>query len=323
MKYHPDQNPDDAQAEERFKELAEAYEVLSDDDKRAIYDRYGHEGLSRQGHHAGGAGMDDILNRMSDIFGGAFGDMFGFGGRRARGPRRGRDLGMELDLSFEEAAFGCRKALEVPRLEHCGDCDGSGAKPGTEPVSCPQCDGSGQMVINQGLLMMRMQCNACNGAGRVVREHCSGCKGAGQVRVTRTVTVNIPGGVDTGSRIRKPGEGLPGDTGAETGDLLVILRVDSHETFQRDDADVHAEAEVDFVTAALGGDLAVETIHGEQTVIVDAGAQPGDVVRIRGKGIARLNQRGQGDHFVHLKLVVPRRLSRTQRDLLKQFAEAD
>jgi len=316
LEFHPDRNPDDAEAERRFKEAAEAYDALGDDEKRAIYDRYGHEGLRGGGMRAGG--VEDILERMSDIFGGdVFGDLFGFGGRRSRGPRKGKDLGYRLTLTFDEAVFGCKKTLEIPRDETCGTCDGTGAKPGSSPVECPRCEGRGQIAINQGLLMMRMACNVCGGAGKVIRDICQTCGGQGTEQRTVHVELNIPAGVDTGSRIRKPGEGLPGPGGS--GDLVVIIRVDDHERYQRDDIDIHVEQSVSFVTVALGGAVEVETLDGMQTVKVDAGTQPGEVIRLRGLGVAQLSGGGRGDFYVHVRVPVPKKLSRKQRKALEEF----
>ena len=320
MKLHPDQNPDNPAAEEQFKELAEAYDVLSDAEKRQVYDRYGHAGLQNQGFSPGSGGMDDIFSRMSDIFGGdLFGDLFGGRRRRSRGPEKGRDLGLELTLTFDEAAFGVRKKLEVPRPVSCGSCSGSGAKQGTTPRNCTQCGGTGHVVINQGLLMMRMQCNVCGGQGKIA-EACEECRGQGQVREVREVVVNIPAGVDSGSRVRKPGEGLPGPAGP--GDLVVIIDVEPHEHFQRDDADVHCVEDMDFALAALGGRLEVRTIHGSQSVDIPAGSQHGDKVRLRGEGIKRLRGDQRGDHVVHLRVAVPTKLNRKQRKALEAFVEA-
>jgi len=322
MKLHPDQNQDDPAAEEHFKELAEAYEVISDPKKREIYDRYGHQGLSSQGFNPFAGGMDDILSQMSSLFGGdIFGDLFG-GGRRRRRPQRGRDLGLELDLKFEEAAFGVRQTLEVPRPVSCAPCSGSGVKPGSSPVTCRQCKGQGQVVINQGLLMMRMDCNVCGGRGKIIEDHCPDCGGKGQIREVSKVTVNIPAGVDTGSRIRKPGEGLPGPPGVPSGDLVVIVRVEDHEKFQRDDCHVHAVEDCPFPMMAMGGSFSVQTIHGNVPVTVPAGSQYGDKVRLPGKGIPRLNGHGQGDHFVHLSVAIPKKLNSKQRKALEDFRAA-
>jgi molecular chaperone DnaJ len=316
LEFHPDRNPDDPEAERRFKEAAEAYDALGDEQKRAIYDQYGHEGLRGGGMRGGG--VEDILERMSDIFGGdIFGDLFGFGGRRSRGPRKGKDLGYRLTLTFEEAVFGCKKTLEIPRDETCETCEGTGAKPGSSPVTCPQCRGTGQIDINQGLLMMRMACNVCGGAGKVIRDVCPTCQGQGTVQRTVQVELNIPPGVDSGSRIRKTGEGLPGPGGS--GDLVVILRVDGHERYQRDDVDIHVEETVSFVTAALGGSIEVETLDGQETVHIEAGTQPGQVIPLHGLGVAQLSGGGRGNFYVHVRIPVPKKLSRKQRKALEEF----
>ena len=319
LKYHPDHNPGDKDAEEKFKEAAEAYEVLSDSEKRATYDRFGHDGLSRQGF-SGFSGFDDVFSHLGDIFGDIFGFSRGGGGGRRGGPSRGRDLGIEVALGFEEAVFGCKKALEVPREQSCETCGGSGARPGASPVTCNACGGRGEVIHSQGLLMIRTTCPQCRGQGRIIRDACGACRGAGQTRVVRNVEVNVPAGVDTGSRIRKRGEGLPGSHGGPPGDLIVVLHVAEHETFKRDDVDIHAEVPIDFATAALGGSVKVRTIHGDEKLHIDAGTQPGDVLKIRGKGVAKLNGHGQGDHYAHIRLWVPKKLSRKQRKLLEEFA---
>lgn len=309
MQYHPDQNPDDATAEEKFKELAEANEVLCDAEKRRIYDRYGHDGLRQQGFGPAGGGIENIVD--------AFADMFGFGfGRRQRGPRKGRNLGLELDISFEEAVFGCKKVLEVPRPATCAVCTGTGVAQGTSPRSCGQCGGSGHVTLRQGLLLMRIDCNACGGQGSIA-EACGECNGAGQVREVRKVHVNIPPGVDTGSRVRKPGEGLAGDPGADPGDLIIQLRVEPHDTFKRDDANIHSVVDVKFPLAALGGELEVQTIHGPHTIDIPAGTQPGDTVHVPGMGVQA--NYGGGDHYVHVNVTVPKKLSRKQRKALEAF----
>jgi molecular chaperone DnaJ len=315
LEFHPDRNPGDSAAEERFKEAAEAYEVLSDTEKRSTYDRFGHEGLSKTGF-SGFSGFDDVFSHLGDIFG----DIFGFGGRR--GPARGRDLGMEISLAFEEAVFGVTQELDVPRNETCTECSGSGAKQGTKPVTCIGCDGRGEVVHRQGLLMMRTTCPQCRGAGQVIREKCAECGGGGLVRVTRKVDIDIPAGVDNGSQLRLRGEGLQGEHGAQAGDLIVFIRVQDHAEFQRDDADIHAEMPVDFVTACLGGVEKVPTLHGDERIKIPSGSQPGDVLRLRGKGVPYLKGSGTGDHYVHVKLQVPKKLSRKQKKALEQFREA-
>lgn len=320
MQYHPDRNPDDAAAEAAFKEVSEAYEVLNDADKRQIYDRYGHSGLEQRGF-SGGAGVEDILQRMSDIFGGdLFGDLFGGGRRgRSRGPGRGQDLGYQLELTFEEAAFGCSKTLEFQREGRCKTCDGSGAEPGSKPTQCGQCGGRGAVRVSQGFLNMQMTCNRCGGSGQVIGSPCAGCRGQGAVAEDVKVTVNIPAGVDSGSRVRKPGEGMPAPPGGQPGDLVVLISVREHPKFKRDDADVHAEADVPFAVAALGGQVEVETIEGKKTIDISPGTQHGDRITLRGHGIARLSGGGRGNHLAHVRIAVPKKLSKKQKQLLREF----
>ena len=317
LEFHPDRNPDNHEAEERFKEAAEAYEVLSDDEKRKLYNRYGHDGLSQRGYHPSSS-FDDIFSRMSDIFGG---DLFGdiFGGRRRRGPRRGRDLVKELDIGFMEAVFGTTRTIEVRRQVGCETCSGSGARPGSSPVTCPQCQGTGHQVINQGLLMMRMQCQACGEQGRVIRDLCGDCKGHGATVQSNELEIEIPAGVDTGSRVIQEGGGEPAPSGGVPGDLVIVLRVHDHEQFERDGADVHVAVHIDFPTAALGGDVVVPTVHGDETFSIQPGTQPGEVLVLPGKGIPRLDRRGNGKHYVHVRLSVPKKLNRKQKKLLEQF----
>ena len=320
MQYHPDQNQGDPAAEEKFKEISEAYEVLSDNDKRQIYDRYGHDGLQQRGYQGASGGVEDILERMSEVFGGdLFGDLFGMGGRRKRGPAKGQDLGYQLELTFEEAAFGCSKTLEFTRESRCKPCEGTGAEPGSKPQACPQCQGRGYVGIHQGLLSMRMQCNRCGGQGQVITTPCKACRGRAVISEPVSVVVNIPAGVDTGSRVRKPGEGMPAPPGGTPGDLVTLISVREHSLFKRNDADVHAEVDVSFPVAALGGEIEVETIEGKLKVNVDPGTQPGAVITLRGRGIARLNGSGRGSHHVHVRLMVPKRLGKKQKQLLREF----
>ena len=317
MENHPDHNPNDTAAEERFKEAAEAYEVLSDDQKRQTYDRYGHEGLSNSGF-SGFSGFDDIFSSFGDVFG----DIFGFGGGR-RGPRAGRDMGIEMALTFDEACFGCQKTVEVPHTKHCGRCGGNGAEPGSQPVTCRQCNGQGQVVINQGLLVIRTECQTCAGQGQVLQQSdaCTDCGGRGKVREVREVVVKVPPGVDTGSRIRKPGEGQGGAQGGPPGDLIVICNVAEHELFERNDADVHMAFSIDFTLAALGGAVTVPTIHGDHELEIPAGSQSDELLVLRNEGIARLSGRGRGDHVVHLRVLIPKKLSKEQKKLLEELAE--
>ncbi|MBT9557418.1 MAG: molecular chaperone DnaJ [Myxococcales bacterium] len=321
MKYHPDQNPGDASAEEKFKEVSEAYEVLSDNDKRNIYDKFGHAGLEQRGYQGASGGIEDILSRMGDIFGGdMFGDLFGF--NRRRGPGKGQDLGYELELTFEEAAFGVAKTLEFHRQAKCKPCEGSGAEPGTKKTPCVQCAGRGVVIMSQGILRMQVQCTRCGGAGEMIATPCKVCRGQGVVKEPVKVTVNIPAGVDNGTRVRKPGEGMPAPPGGQPGDLVVMIAIKEHELFSREDADVHAEVDVPFAVAALGGEIEVETLDGKAKIDVFPGTQHGEVVTLRGKGIPRLNGNGRGHHHAHVAVVVPKRLSKKQKQLLLEFMAA-
>ncbi len=321
MAYHPDRNPGNKEAEEKFKVCAEAYEVLSDPEKRARYDRYGHAAFQSAG---GGApaysSMDDLFSHFGDLFG----DMFGGGRGRGRArASRGSDLRYDLPITLEEAVAGVRKEIVVPRVEPCGACTGSGAKPGSAPETCPQCHGRGQMNHAQGPFMFSVTCPQCQGAGRFVRaaDRCTSCGGAGQQRIERKVTVRVPPGVDLGTRLRIAGEGEAGERGGPQGDLYVVLNVQPHDVFQRDADNLHCEVEVDVVRAVLGGNCDVPLVEGEtERVKLPPGVQPGEQVRIRGKGVPHLNGSGRGDLFAHVKVVVPRKLSAKQRALFEQLA---
>ena len=319
IKFHPDKNPGDAAAEESFKEAAEAYEVLSDPEKRQLYDQFGHEGLSGQ-NFGGFQGFDDVFSNFGDIFG----DIFGFGGgggRRRR--RRGADLRHPLEIDFNDAVFGTERELELPALQDCGTCEGSGAKKGSSPEVCSQCGGHGQVIQNQGFFTLQSTCPSCRGTGRLIRELCDICGGGGQERVIRNLTVKIPAGVANGTRIRLSGEGESGGAGAVPGDLYVEIHVRPHERFERHEYDIHCAEEISFVDAALGAKIEVETIHGTETVSVKAGTQPNTRVRLRGRGVPHLRQTGEGDHVVHLKVVIPEKLSRAQKKLLEEFRKSE
>jgi molecular chaperone DnaJ len=322
MRFHPDRNPGDASAEEMFKEASEAYEVLSDPQKKEVYDRYGHAGLTGQGFQ-GFRGFDEIFSNFGDIFS----EIFGFAGAGARGGgpkarKRGADLRYDLPISFEEAAFGARKDIEVSRLDRCEGCGGSGAKAGTNPEACGTCNGRGQVVRTQGAFMVSTTCPSCRGQGHIVRERCTQCNGGGRTRATRRLSVRIPAGVSTGTRVRLAGEGEQSGPDGTPGDLYVFLSVEQHPQFVRDEFDVHAEVPVGIVTATLGDKISVDTLHGPEKVKIPPGTQPGEVFQLRGKGIPRLDGLGRGDHFVHVRVVVPKDLNRTQRKLLEKFGES-
>ncbi len=321
LQYHPDKNPGDKEAEEKFKEAAEAYAVLSDSEKRARYDRYGHQGLG------GNAGFDpSAFSDFSDLFG-SLSDLFGFGGGRAGGRRasRGADLRYDLSLSFEQAAFGTASTLKVPRLERCETCNGSGSASGKQPVACSACGGAGQVRYSQGFFAVARTCPQCNGEGVTISDPCPKCRGNGQVEKVRDIEVKIPAGVDTGSRMRLAGEGEHGRFGGPPGDLYVFLTVKNHPRYQRDGADVIADVELTYAQAVLGADVEVETLHGKEVLEVPAGTQPGHQFRMRGKGIDRLDRAGRGDHLLRVKLAVPkpRELSAERLELLRQLAQLE
>jgi molecular chaperone DnaJ len=318
LKFHPDKNPDNRpEAEERFKELVEAYQVLSDAERRSMYDRFGHAAFE-QGAGAGfdfGAGFEDIIGDL-------FGDFFGTGrGRGGRGrSRRGQDLRYDLDLSFEEAAAGCEKTISIPRLATCETCGGSGAKPGTQPRTCPQCRGSGQVRFQQGFFSIAKSCGHCNGQGSIIQHPCATCGGTGTRRRTTQLSIKIPAGVDTGSRLKLRGEGESGGNGGPAGDLYVVLQVQPHPLFVREGNDVVCDVPVSFVQAALGTEIEVPTLGGRHKVKVPAGTQSGHLVRLKGRGIADLNGYGHGDQLVRIVVETPRKLTSRQRELLEEFA---
>jgi molecular chaperone DnaJ len=316
--YHPDKNEGDRASEEKFKELTEAYAVLSDGDKRARYDRFGHRGGGvpfEEGFGFGGAA------NINDIFGDIFGEMFG-GQRRGRTARaRGSDLRYDLTIAFEEAAFGTVARLEIPRSRRCETCQGSGAKPGTSPKTCATCGGSGEVRLTQGFFSIARTCHHCGGSGRVVSEKCGTCGGAGAKREKATVEVKIPAGVDTGTRMKLTGEGEPAPgAGGVPGDLFVVIGVRDHPIFRREDTEVICEMPISFTQAALGTTLDVPTLDGTSKLKIPAGTQSGKVFRIKGKGITSLQGGGRGDQHVRVYVEVPTRLSKEQRDLLEAFA---
>ncbi|MBM4343335.1 MAG: molecular chaperone DnaJ [Deltaproteobacteria bacterium] len=320
LQNHPDRNPGDTAAEERFKEAAEAYDVLADSEKRQRYDRFGHAGLGGGGG-ANYANMDDLFSHFGDIFG----DIFGGGGRsrQRQGGGRGADLRCDIEITLEEAVAGARRELELPRLEPCASCHGSGAKPGSEPDTCGQCRGRGQVSTRQGPFMFSVTCPACAGQGKTLKpaNRCATCDGAGQQRTARKVTVKVPPGVDTGNRLRVTGEGERGGTGQPAGDLYVVVHVQAHPRFRRIDNDLHCDIEVDVVSAVLGGLVGVPLIDGStERVKLPAGIQPGEQLRIRGRGVPVVNTSARGDQFAHVRVVVPKKLSAEQRALYEQLA---
>ena len=324
MKYHPDKNPGDKAAEEKFKEAAEAYAVLADTDKRHMYDRFGHAGLG--GAATGGfdpnvfTGFEDILGGLGDIFG--IGDIFGGGARRRAGPQRGSDLRYDLEISFEESANGTSTTIQIPRQETCETCHGSGAQPGTRATTCPQCHGRGQLRYQQGFFTVARTCGQCRGTGQVITTPCTACRGAGRVQKEKKITVKIPAGIATGQRLRITGEGEAGPGGGPHGDLYVVVHVQEHPFFQRDGNDLFCEIPLNFPTLALGGKIRIPTLEGHETFEVPEGTQSGSTFRLRGRGMPDVTGRGHGDLLITVKVVTPKKLTRDQRKLLEELGES-
>jgi molecular chaperone DnaJ len=318
LQYHPDRNPNNPEAEERFKEAAEAYSVLSDPQKRAAYDRYGHQGV------AAGAGPTidpSAFTDFADIFGDFFGfsDLFGGPTRRRGQAQRGSDLRFDLEIRFEEAVFGLNTEIRFPRLELCSRCNGRGSEPGAGPSICSTCGGRGQVRFTQGFFAITRTCSACRGAGQVISHPCQKCRGEGRTRGERKLKINIPAGVDNGTRLRLSGEGEPGIHGGPPGDLYVVLSVKDHPVFEREDSNLHCTIPLNVAQAALGAKIRVPTLEGEESIEVPPGAQSGAELRLRGRGVPHLNGHGRGDLIYHLKVVVPSKLTKEQRRLFEQL----
>jgi molecular chaperone DnaJ len=316
LKYHPDRNPGDKSAEEKFKEAAEAYAVLADSDKRARYDRFGHAGVTGAGPGAPGFNAD-IFGDFSDILG----DFFGFGGGRRGGPSRGSDLRYDLEISFEESYTGTETTIQIPRDERCDTCSGSGAAAGTSREKCPQCRGTGQLRYQQGFLVVARTCGQCRGTGEVIRTPCAPCRGTGLVTKDRRVTVRIPPGIADGQRLRLHGEGEHGAGGGPTGDLYVVVHVRPHAVFHREGDDLYFETQVPFPTMAMGGSFTVDTLAGELEVEVPAGTASGTLIPFRGKGMPSVNGRGRGTLYARVVVQVPRKISKEQRKLIEQLGQ--
>jgi molecular chaperone DnaJ len=321
MKYHPDRNPGDSSAEEKFKEAAEAYSVLSDPQKRAAYDRFGHAGV--QGAAGNGtAGFDPAaFTDFQDIFGDLFEGFFGGATRGRNRVRRGDDMRYDLEISFEDAMRGTAVDIAVPRMELCGVCAGTGADKVDGFTTCPTCRGRGEVIFSQGFISVRQTCSTCGGRGKMIRRPCKECKGEGAIRTDRRLKVNIPAGVDTGTQMRLAGEGQPSMSGGPPGDLYVVLRVGEHPVFERHEHDLHCTVAVNIAQAALGTEIDLETIDGVETIKIAEGTQPGQQLRLRGRGVPRINSSGRGDLYVHVEVRVPEKLSKDQRKLFEQLRE--
>jgi molecular chaperone DnaJ len=329
IRYHPDKNPGDAEAEETFKEVAEAYSVLSNAEQRARYDRFGHAGVSSSaagaGANWGAQGFGGIEDILGDLFG--FGDVFGgragAGGGRRSSAQRGADLRYDLEITLEEAAEGMTAQLRIPRLETCETCTGTGAKSGTQPEICSTCSGAGQVRYQQGFFSVARTCGACRGTGRLIKNPCETCQGAGRVERERQMEVKVPAGVETGSRLRITGEGEGGAQGGTAGDLYVVIHVKEHEQFERQGSNLYAAVPVTFAQAALGSEIMVKTLAGEQPLKIPAGTQTGTVFRLKGHGMPVLGGRGHGDLFVSVALRTPTTLTREQRRLLEELSKIE
>ena len=316
MQYHPDRNPGDAKAEAKFKEVSEAYEVLSDPQKRRVYDQYGHDGLKSQGFGGfQGANVEDIFGHFGDLFG----DLFGFGGRGGQRPRRGSDLLVELTVDLASCLEQSQHMLEVPRDVTCSPCGGSGAAPGTQPETCRTCGGAGQVAMSRGFIAMHTTCPKCRGAGRSIAHPCKDCRGRGLQRQTRSVRVTVPAGIENGMRLRLNGQGEEGPKGSEPGDLYVQVTVEDHPRFERHGADLVAELGVSMVGACLGEKLSFEGLDGPVEVALQPGTQPETVLHIEGRGMPRLQRRGRGDLHLRVRVDIPTQLTKAERDYLVAF----
>ena len=320
MKYHPDRNPDNPKSEAQFKEAKEAYEMLSDDQKRAAYDQYGHAGVEQ----GGGAGFGAA--GFGDAFGDIFGDIFGGarqgGGGQRNNVYRGADLRYNMEITLEDAAKGIESKIRIPVQAACETCKGSGARPGTQPVTCTTCGGHGQVRMQQGFFSVQQTCPKCHGNGKMVKDPCPTCSGAGRIKQNKTLSVKIPAGVDEGDRIRLTGEGEAGVNGGPTGDLYVVVHLKAHDIFQRDGGNLHCEMPISFTTAALGGEIEVPTLGGSAKMKIPAETQTGGVFRLKGKGIKPLRQSENGDLMVHVVVETPVKLTEKQKELLREFDDS-
>ncbi len=318
MKYHPDRNPDNKEAEEKFKEVKEAYEMLTNADKREAYDRYGHAGVDPNSGMGGGGGAGGFGDAFGDIFGDIFGG--GRGGRNA-GPQvyRGADLRYNLEITLDQAAHGFDTTIRVPSWDKCDTCHGSGAKPGTQPVTCTTCAGHGQVRMQQGFFSIQQTCPKCHGNGKIIPEPCAACGGAGRIKRNKTLEVKIPAGIDSGMRIRSSGNGEPGTNGGPAGDLYVEIHIKPHAVFQREGDDLHCEMPISFSKAALGGEIEVPTLTGKVSFTVPEGTQTGKTFRLKGKGIKNVRSGYTGDLFCHVIVETPVKLTDKQKEMLREF----
>src|SRR6266571_1460609 len=325
VKFHPDKNPDDAHAEEKFKELGEAYDVLMDEEKRAAYDRYGHAAFS-QGMGGGGGGFHDPFDIFREVFGGGAGGgifetFFGGGGSTDReGRQRGSDLRYDMQVTLEEAAFGVEKEIEVRKLDACDKCKGTGAEPGSRAVTCPSCHGRGQVISSRGFFQVSQTCPRCRSVGEIIEKPCRVCGGEGRIEKTSRIKLKVPAGIADGSRLRSSRNGEAGIRGGAQGDLYVVIHIKEHPIFQRDEDNLYCEVPIPFSTAALGGEIPVPTLDGKASLKVPAGTQSGQIFKLRGKGISNVNGRGRGDLVARLLVEVPTRLNAEQRQKLEEFA---
>jgi molecular chaperone DnaJ len=320
MKYHPDRNPDNKESEEKFKEVKEAYEMLTNPDKREAYDRHGHAGVDP---NMGGGGFGGGAGGFGDAFGDIFGDIFGGGAGRGRssGPQvyRGGDLRYNLEITLEQAASGYDTTIRVPSWDKCDTCHGSGAKPGTQPVTCTTCAGHGQVRMQQGFFSIQQTCPKCHGSGKIIPEPCAACSGAGRIKRNKTLEVKIPAGIDNGMRIRSTGNGEPGTNGGPAGDLYVEIHIKAHAVFQREGDDLHCEMPISFTKATLGGEIEVPTLSGKVSFTIPEGTQSGKTFRLKSKGIKGVRSGYHGDLFCHVVVETPVKLNDKQKDLLREF----
>jgi molecular chaperone DnaJ len=327
LKYHPDRNPDDKEAEAKFKSISEAYDVLSDEKKRQLYDTYGHEGLRGQAQRDyQSASFQDIFEAFGDIFGGSdspFGDFFGVGRGGRRGPQRGASLRVELEIDFKEAALGTKKTIELQRNERCTTCSGSGAKPGTSRSSCTTCAGRGVVGRNAGFFMLQSACPACGGAGTRITSPCGACRGEGLMRAKKEIEVTIPAGIENGTRMRVSGQGEASRDGGPSGDLYCDIYVREHEFFKRHENDIVCEIPVSFGQATMGAEVEVPTLQGKSALKIPRGTASGALLRMRGMGVTGLNGRGRGDQIVRIVVNVPTKLTKRQEELLAEFTKIE